>query len=103
MLGVLQRKVKTSQSDCSLQARLVMCEIKLKEPTDGSSHRKEVKQRSNAAEKDLQHDSSVPLGDKQNLTGPVEHQKRAAAFGEARHSHSQSCGNHKVDPRCAGP
>lgn len=36
MFGVLQRKVKNLQSDCSLQDRPVMCEIKLKEPTDGS-------------------------------------------------------------------
>lgn len=36
MSDVLQRKVKNSLSDCSLQDRLVTCEIKLKEPTDGS-------------------------------------------------------------------
>lgn len=73
-----------------------MCEIKLKEPTDGSEIQEggEVEEAArSAAAKDLQHSSSVLLGD--NLTRPVKHWQTAAVFGEARHSYNQSCGNHK--------
>lgn len=70
MFGVLQRKVKNSQSDCSLQDRLVMCEIKLKEPTDGSKTQDggeaEEAVRS-AAAKDLQHKQQ---GSSQRQTEP---------------------------------
>lgn len=71
-----------------------MCEIKLKEPTDGS----EIQEGGEAEETVRKQPKITAVSySETNRTshGPVKHRKRAAVFGEAQHSYSQSCGNHK--------
>lgn len=74
-----------------------MCEIKLKEPTDGS----EIQEGGEAEETVRKQPKICSITaasySETNRTshGPVKHRKRAAVFGEAQHSYSQSCGNHK--------
>lgn len=94
MLGVLQQKVKGPPSDCSLQDRLVMCEIKLKEPADGSE-RKEVKQR---RQRGVQQPPFCRFYSETSTTAhePLQHRRRADVLGEAQHSYIQSPSVFKV-------